>query len=149
MNPLQLPERVRVLSLWHRWAAAVAAVADGRADAKSIETRRWPWPYEPGWLAIHAGLRADGELPAIDGITPERVEPFPAFPAVTPGALCALVWVARCRPLLPEDKPCALVYCPGLWAWELERVHRLAPVPMRGPQKVASVPRELILGALG
>jgi len=135
VNPLGLPERVRVLSLWHRWAAHVAA------GSKSIETRRWAWPYEPGWLAIHAALRADGD---VEG----RLEPFPEAPPVEPGTLCALVWVARCRMLMPEDLPRALCYAPDRWAWELERVQRLRSGRMRGPQKFGSVPRAMVIEAL-
>lgn len=143
---LNLPERVRVLSLWRRWAEAVAAVADGHPQAKDLETRDWPFPYPSEsypsrWVVIHAAQRFDHPLSG-------RIEPFPTFPSVEPGALCALVWVARCRPLLPEDRARALVYREGLWAWELERVHRLAPVKMRGPQKWGSVERAVVLDAL-
>ncbi len=134
-NPLDLPERVRVLSLWGRWCSAV------RSGLKGIETRRWPWPYEPGWLALHAAQRWDGEIAG-------RLEPFPEVAPVEPGALCCLVWVAGCRPLVLEDRAAALLYVPGLWAWPLERVKPLRPVAMRGPQKFASVERAVILAAL-
>lgn len=131
-----LPERVRVLCLWHSWAALVAA------GLKTIETRTWDWPYEPGWLAIHASKRADGDVPG-------RIQ-FPSnVPPVVPGALCALVWVAGSAPLRREHATKAFVYRDGLFAWYLENVRRLAPVKMRGPQKFASVPREVVLEALG
>lgn len=42
-----------------------------------------------------------------------------------------------------------VVYHDGLFAWYLENVRRLAPVKMRGPQKFASVPREVVIEALG
>ncbi len=133
---LALPDRVRVLSLWSLWAAAVAA------GVKTIETRRWQWPYEPGWLVIHAAQRSDGPIAG-------RVEPFPAVPHVTPGALCALVWVSGSRPLVPADAHRALVYQEGLWAWDLQRIHRLKAIKMRGPQKFSSVDRDVIIEALG
>jgi hypothetical protein len=141
-----LPERVRVMSMWHEWAAAVAACADGHPEAKSIETRDWPLPYPSEsypsrWLAIHASQRANGPVPG-------RVEPFPKFPPVQPGALCALVYVAACRPLVPEDRAKALRYHPDVYAWELRYVRRLAPVPMRGPQKFGSVDRNVVVKAL-
>lgn len=133
-----LPERVRVISLWHSWAALVAG------GFKTIETRRWDWPYEPGWLAIHAAKRADGDVP---GRLPF---PHPAnVPPVEPGALCALVWVAGSGRLQPEHATRAYVYWRGLFAWFLEDVRRLKPVKMRGPQKFSSVPREAVLEALG
>lgn len=139
-NPLGLPERVLVLSLWWRWAAAVAA------GIKTIETRTWPWPYGPGWLAIHAAKREDGP---IEG---ERIPwtALSAIPPVDPGALCALVYVADCRPIVRADQGAALIYRPGLYAWCLEPAStmRLRPVKMRGPQKFSSVDREIIYAAL-
>ena len=130
-----LPPRVWCISLWWKWAALVAA------GIKTIETRHWEWPYGPSWLAIHASQRPDGTVAG-------RSCPLPEAPPVQPGALCALVWVEGCRELLPEDEPRALCYAPGRFAWPLSDVRRLAPVPMRGPQKLARVDRAIIEQAL-
>lgn len=113
----------------------------GGGGGKTIETRRWRWSFGPSWLAIHATKREDGDIPG-------RVEPFPDVPPVTPGTLCALVWVARCRPLEVGDKDRALVYQDGLWAFELEHLFRLAPVPWKGPQKIGYVDRDVVVNAL-
>lgn len=51
--PFPLPERVRVISLWEPYASLVV---NGR---KTIETRKWPWPYDASWLVIHAAKRLD------------------------------------------------------------------------------------------
>lgn len=140
-NPLALPDRVRVISLWSRWAAAVAA------GAKTIETRRWSWKGGPAWLAIHAGLTFD-RLGGFGETEADRHSPWPTVPDVQPGALCALVRVTGCRRLVLEDKPAALLYLPNCYAWTLDQIHRLAPVSMRGPQRFSSVPQSVILDAL-
>jgi hypothetical protein len=129
-----LPERVRVICMWSRWAAQVAA------GKKTIETRTWEWPYEPGWLAIHASLKADD----VKAIPMAIRAPFEPVPEVAPGALCALVWVTRCRVLVESDQRAALLFRPGLWAWELAHIQRLSAVKMRGPQKFSSVARAVI-----
>lgn len=130
---MDLPERVKVVSLWARWAMAVAE------GIKTLETREWE--IDPGPLVIHAGKQLDGDIPG-------RIEPFPWVRHVQPGTICALVWVVKCRPLVPEDKPRALVYRPGLFAWELEHRIRLAPVPMTGPRKIGYIDRTMVLEAM-
>ncbi len=132
-----LPERVRVLSLWQPYASLVI---DG---VKTIETRTWPWPYEPGWLCIHAAQHIDRA--AVRRLRLDH--PVPDWPG---GVLLGLVWVTGSRPLLPEDERAACFYEPGRYAWPLERARPFAhPVKMRGPQKFASVARDVVLAALG
>lgn len=131
--PEDVPEIVRVISLWSRWAAAVY---DG---IKTIETRRWAWPYEPGWLAIHAAKQWD--KPSMPG----RLQPFPEVSRVQSGALIALVHIDGCRPLRHEDLNAALIYREGLFAWPMSRLVRLRPHIMRGPQKFSSVPRSVLI----
>lgn len=126
-------ERYRVVSLWARWAMAVA---DG---IKTIETREWA--IDPGPIVIHAGKQLDGDMPG-------RVEPFPSVHYVPPGTICALAWIAKCRPLVPEDRSRALVYRPGLYAWELEHISRLAPFPFIGPRKLGYIDSAIVIEAL-
>jgi hypothetical protein len=80
------------------------------------------------------------------------VELAPTIPPLARGPRGVLVGVAqvlRCRPLVREDLPQALLFGPGRFAWELGRVIQLAsPVPMRGPQKFAGVARPLVEKAL-
>lgn len=130
-----LPERVPVLSFWGNWARAVAA------GIKTIDSRTWAWTLGPTWVAVHASKQFDGDIPG-------RIEPFPSSPYVPEGALCALVWISESRPLVPEDKPKALVYRPGLFAFELHHLFRLAPVQMKGPRKIGYVDRLVVARAL-
>jgi hypothetical protein len=111
---------------------------------KTLETRLWPWPYPPSWLAVYAtktpamGVEAWARLPGSDD--PPR------------GAIVGLVWVAGCRRMEPGDEAAACIaYEPARYAWPLERPHRFE-VPdrtlARGPQKFQRLPRALLLAAL-
>lgn len=139
---IDLPERVRVVSLWRPYAELVVL------GVKSLETRTWAWPYPPSWLAIYATETIDTEAVRRIGKRAEE--------AIGPGRhLLGLVWVVRSAPLLPEDEPRSLFYAPGRMAWELEKATRFPrPVPLSrtglksGPQKFASVDRRVILDAL-
>lgn len=130
------PEHLPVLSLWQPYAGLIA-VGD-----KTIETRRWRWPFPPGWLVVHAARRIDDEAMA-------RLGKLAAPHADVRGALVAVVWVAGCRPLVPDDETSARRYLPGLFAWPLERVQRFAaPIPWRGSQGFRYVDRAVVLQAL-
>jgi len=134
---LNLPEVVMVLSFWGRWLDLMLA------NIKRIETREWAFPYLPGWIGLHASLTHDRPMPG--------VEFAPNIPSLERGARGALVGIAQvvgCRPLVREDLAEALLYGPERYAWRLGRVIRLAPVPMRGPQKFVGVLRPLVEKAL-
>lgn len=137
--PHPLPDRVRVISLWEPYASLVV---DGR---KTLETRTWPFPYPPSWLVIHAAKHVD--LAACDRL---GLNPF-VRPKGTAGACIGLVWVSGpSRPLLREDEAAACFYEEGRYAWPLEHARRFkAPYAMRGPQKFASVSRDVVLDAMG
>ncbi len=135
MSDLNLPERLRVLSLHEPYASLVI---DG---VKTIETRTWAWPYPPGWLVIHAAKRVNKEACAALNL-PDKY--------MTHGRLIGLVWVTDSRLLLPEDEKAACFYAADRFAWPLERATRFVrPIRFRGPQKFASIERERVLEALG
>ena len=131
----ELPPMVRVISLWEPYASLVV---DG---IKALETRTWEWPYSPSWLVIHASKRFDKEAA-------KRLK-LPLGFHVASGVLIGIVWVAGpSRPLLPEDEKAACFYAPARYAWPLESARRFAkPVPFRGPQKFASVSRDVVIDA--
>lgn len=132
-----LPDMVRVISLHQPFAGLVCA------GLKTLETRRWPWPYPPGWLVVHAAKRCDPKAVRKFGA---KVAPFRS----PQGVLLGLVWVDGCRPLVPEDEARAWAYEPNRFAWELKHARTFTrAVPMvRGPQKFASVMREMVVHAL-
>lgn len=135
--PHPLPDRVRVISLWEPYASLVV---DG---CKTLETRTWPFPYPPSWLVVHASKHIDRGACARLGLDPENF--------TTRGVLLGLVWVGGpSRPLLPTDEIAACFYEPGRYAWPLEHARRFkTPYTMRGPQKFASVSRDVVLDAMG
>jgi hypothetical protein len=135
---LDLPPRVRVISLWEPYASLVV---DG---VKTIETRTWEWPYDASWLVIHAAKH-------FDKATFSRLKLSDAYraTALPGGGLIGLVWVSGSRQLLPEDEKAACFYAPNRFAWLLERPRRFGNVvPFRGPQKFASVERQVVLSAM-
>lgn len=133
---LDLPPRVRVISLWEPYATLVV---DG---VKTIETRTWNWPYEPSWLVIHAARHFAKDVGKRLGITLKQCSPGKE--------LIGMVWVKGSRPLLPEDEKAACFYEPGRFAWLLEASRRFTkPIPFRGPQKFASVERDVVINVLG
>ena len=135
---LALPDTLMTLSLWGRWVDLVLE------NVKRIETREWAFPYLPGWIGLHASVTHDRPLPGV-----EFAPNIPALPRGPRGALVGVARVLRCRPLVRDDLPQALVYGPGRYAWELGQVIRLrAPAPMRGPQKWVGVPRALVEQAI-
>lgn len=139
-----LPDRIPCISLWEPYASLVLA------GVKTIETRTWPWPYEPGWLAIHrakhvdkeAMLRLQGRL-ASAGLTEQAIREGL-------GSVGGIVYVTGSRPLLTDDEHAACFYAPDRFAWPLEHATRLkAPIVMRGPQKFVYLPRKVVEDALG
>lgn len=138
-----LPERVPCISLWEPYASLVLA------GVKTIETRTWPWPYPPGWLAIHRAKHVDAE--ALRRLRARLQEGGLSEQAIREGlgAVGGLMYVTGSRPLLPADEHAACFYAPSRYAWPLEKARRFkAPIVMRGPQKIVFLPRERVIEAL-
>lgn len=140
-----IPSRIPCISLHQPYAELVVA------GIKTIETRTWEWPYEPGWLAIHAAKRFRRE--ALTWLMWNKVEALQrvlVHDALTSGKTIGLVYVTRCRPLVPSDEQAACFYAPGLFAWTLEHARRFKnPIVMRGPQKIVYLDRNRVEEALG
>lgn len=144
-----LPERVPCLSLWQPYADLVVA------GIKTIETRTWPWPYAPGWLAIHQAQGTDREAMSRLAVEIARAQGrrdpngSESRRDQGEGRVLGLVHVTGSRPLLPADETAACFYAPDRYAWPLEKALRFKePIVMRGPQKFVYLPRERVLEAL-
>ena len=144
VNP-PLPSRIPCISLHQPYAELVVA------GIKTIETRTWEWPYEPGWLAIHAAQRIQHR--GVDWIRrnlPGKLSANGSGRFAMGGMVTGLVYVTGCRPLVPADEQAACFYAPGLFAWTLAHARRLkTPIVMRGPQKIVYLDRDRVEEALG
>lgn len=108
---------MKALSVKQPWAGLIAA---GR---KTIETRTWLTNYR-GDLLICAGVsrsRSD-ESRAVEPAPDERF-----------GVALCVVRLVECRPMTPADETaaCCKIY-PRAWAWVIEDVRPIEPVPVRG-----------------
>lgn len=104
-------------------------IASGR---KTIEVRSWPTPHRGELLIVSTKAY---RLLGPDG------NPLPS------GVAVALVDVLDCRRLTARDSEAACVPTGG-WAFGLilSNPRRVAPVPIRGAQKLYGVPWEELLG---
>lgn len=140
-----LPSRIPCISLHQPYAELVVA------GIKTIETRTWEWPYEPGWLAIHAAKRfRTGAVAWMLGNRPSAFASCQSRMKVT-GAVIGMVYVAGCRAFVRDDEFAAcLAYEPKLFSWPLAHARRLKnPIVMRGPQKIVYLDRNRVEEALG
>lgn len=147
------PEEIRLLTLWQPWASLVAV------GVKKMETRSWGTDYR-GLVAIHAASRPfrDAELRAIrqeiKGADSDKLARFAAmFGKRLPcGAIVAVVKVADCS-VMAQNRfgpycwlrdgikyaPDVLEQAVGNWeagryAWDLQDVRPIVPLPVRGRQ---------------
>jgi hypothetical protein len=104
---------MKALVVRQPWAAMIA---DGR---KTIEVRSWRTSFRGDLLIIAARCNQGTEHGMPRGVT------------------VGLVRLMECRSMRPEDEPAAFVtYQPGQWAWVLELIRTLPPVPIRGMRGV-------------
>lgn len=76
---------VHVLSV--RQPLAGLIVRGSAGHRKTIESRPWPWPFEPSWLVIHVPHRIDTEaLRRFGALGEVHLEPR--------GVLLGMAWVA-------------------------------------------------------
>lgn len=139
-----LPSRIPCISLHQPYAELVVA------GVKTIETRTWEWPYEPGWLAIHAAKRF--RRGALLWLMENRLDAVRDVRVLEPMAsgVIGLVYVTECRPLVPADEQAACFYAPGLFAWTLAHARRFkTSIVMRGPQRIVYLDRNRVVEALG
>src|SRR5689334_7925632 len=109
---------MKAISIHPIWAGLIA---DGQ---KTLEIRSWRTTHR-GPLLVCATLN-------------------PPCRGVPSGCAVCTVVVADCRPMRPDDEAAAgCAYRPGLHAWVLTHVQRLAkPVPVRGQQRLFEVDLE-------
>ena len=129
---------MKAISLWQPWATLIAV------GVKRLETRSWDSRYQ-GELAIHAAKRwtADEqdliqESPFREALQGHRM-PRGAIVAVV--RLTGCLRTTDCQPSYPE---CAFGnYAAGRFAWVLEHVRTIEPVPCRGRQSLWEVPEDV------
>lgn len=128
---------IRALTVHQPYASLIAAAATV-LTGKTVENRSWIVP--PGPLVIHAGKKLDEEAvcrPLVRDVLREagwsRIEDLPRM------ALVAVVNVAGSH---RENRCCPMWGEPGQVHNQLTAVRALSePIPMRGFQKVWTVPR--------
>lgn len=139
---------MKILSLWESWASFVAR------GYKKWETRSWPTSYR-GPLAIHAAKTAEeiwsyrlklSEAGIIENL--DAPDDFPKEDRDWPlGCIVAVCVVTDCRPtaeVQPSRMEKALGdYTPGRFAWILENVRAVKPLPHRGMQGLKNLPAEV------
>ena len=145
---------MKALTILQPWASLIAI------GAKKIETRSWPTKYR-GPIAIHAGkemwhltlmqgnqLLQDAVIRAFGG-EPNRARgsaqggnfnlPY--------GAVIAIAEIVDCKPTegfifggtqrdISEDELLFGDFTPGRYAWILDNIRRIEPVPARGMQRI-------------
>ncbi len=112
---------MKALSLHQPYASLVGH------GLKTVETRRWSTRHRGELLicASKAGNASDG---------------------LARGVAVCIVRVVDCRPMTDADaEPACIERYPGAWAWVLEHVRPVPPVPIRGGRRLFNVdwPAEL------
>lgn len=132
---------VRVISLWQPWATLVAV------ELKLNETRSWATNYR-GPLAIHAAKYKGGENRDFysDVLLYDRrfsaaltSHGYYSFDRLPFGSVVAVGQLAGCRPTeecsdLTDTERLVGNYEPGRYAWALQSMRQIAPIPMIGRQ---------------
>jgi len=134
---------MKAITIWQPWATAIAL------EVKGNETRSWATKHR-GLIAIHAAKKSfhecwcrytDGEAAAVicrRMALPEIFDYTQHFPL---GCVIATAKLVDCIPITPEyaatlshDELALGDYTPGRYAWKLENVQRITPIPTAGKQ---------------
>lgn len=128
---------MKAISLWQPWATLVSL------GAKQYETRHWTTRYR-GPLAIHAAKKRDREVmryffqePFLSVL---RAAGIPTFSALPLGAIVAIVDLtaiydaAKLAPKISEQERAFGNYAAGRYAWRLENIRMITPIPFKGMQ---------------
>jgi hypothetical protein len=107
------------------WASLIAT------GQKQYETRGWSTNYR-GLIAIHAGMNCHIEFCKIFDLNPAEIPK---------GAIVAIANLVDCIEMCPtfigtqsESEIKAGDWQPGRFAWRLENVRAIAPIPLKGHQ---------------
>lgn len=142
---------MKALSLWQPWASLVAC------GAKAVETRGWRTSYR-GALLVHAAKAMERGAIALCFDEPFR-SALAAAGVTRPGdlpfgAIVAVCTLAECLPVervlfgLSDRERAFGDYRPGRFAWRLENVWAIEPVPWRGAQGLFDVPGDAVEAAI-
>lgn len=156
---------MRAVTLTQPWASLVAM------DHKRVETRAWR-THHRGQIAIHAAKGLDRVGGTTGLLELCATQPFRSAlegrsRSLPLGAFVAVAHLVECIPaeemrdalnfgaweadyVSTDDRRAAQIeiefgdYRPGRWAWVLDRVRPVEPVPCRGHQGVWEVPADLL-----
>jgi len=130
---------MKAITLWDPWASLIVA------GVKKIETRSWYTKYR-GPLAIHAAKRKPFardlswlDLSSLQAdlsrvIDSGKLEDLPRGCVIGVCELVDCVPVEDIRIGISEVEAKYGDYASGYWAWILENVRQIEPVPVRGYQ---------------
>lgn len=132
---------MKAITLWQPWASLMAI------KAKQYETRSWATTYR-GPLAIHAAAKspqAELELCEIEpfksvlhraGIVSANELPFGAIIAVATMAECIYINEEFIHTIMGTTECEFGDFEIGRYAWRLENVRRIMPIPAKGRQRL-------------
>lgn len=139
----------KALSLWEPWASAI------RVGAKTWETRSWPTNYRGDLLICAAKHTNEVLLKTLleDSLWQQSLRPLRAKPEglvtrsdLNFGMAVAIVELRDCiqTEALHENRVVRLQqhlgdFSMGRWAWQLENIRPIVPVPVKGRQGLFTV----------
>lgn len=131
----------KAISLWQPWASLIAH------GEKKIETRSWCTWYT-GPLAIHAAKRMPPEAQEFwgDELASGRIGTHLALPRGCIVGVCRLMRCCATEALAPRLSAKELHYgnySPGRFAWVLEDIRPVKPIPLRGAMGLFNPPLTL------
>ncbi|MCT7958856.1 ASCH domain-containing protein [Laspinema palackyanum] len=137
---LEQLQEIRAITLWQPWAGLIAH------KFKQIETRSWYTNYR-GLLLIHAAKRP---------VYPSELEPFLQYVSNLDfiqdlGKIVAIAKLTDCVLMTEEfieqqselERLCGN-WQPGRFAWQLENIQKIDPIPCQGKQGLWIPNKELI-----
>ena len=118
---------MKAITLHQPWASLIAV------GVKQYETRGWPTAYR-GTVAIHAGKTVDEVM--VDQLWDEEWGELPTGAVVAIADLTGCIrmtWDA-CNQAYSSGEDRYGDWRPGRFAWKLENVRAIDPIPARGQQ---------------
>jgi ASCH domain len=130
-------EPVKAISLWQPWASLIIL------GYKHFETRSWPTSYR-GKLLICSAKKDSEDLHSTYLYLAEQCGidttkyPWKALPKGYAVAICDLVDCVKMTPAFIASQSETQLRCgdwkPGRFAWKLENIQPIEPIPIRGKQ---------------
>jgi hypothetical protein len=130
---------MKAITILQPWASLIAC------GAKRIETRSWATQYR-GRIAIHAAKDQDKKGERIRHIVARAEQYGIIIPEMHFGAIIAIATLTHCLKInesqiyyLEKDKSKELAFgdfTPGRYAWILDNIQAIKPVPAKGMQRI-------------